>query len=161
MVGGDAGAFERAKPVMDAYAKAVTLMGDAGRGPARPRWSTRSASPASCRVWPRAELRACAPGSTRTSVLDVIAKGAAQSWQMENRGTDHARRQVRFRLRRRLDAQGSRICLDEARRNGARLPITALIDQFYAQVQAARRRPLGHVEPDPSVGQRLRRASNP
>ena len=70
-------------------------------------------------------------------VLDVISKGAAQSWQMENRGTTMARRQVRLRLRRRLDAQGSRASASPRRaRNGAALPVTALVDQFYARVQA-------------------------
>jgi 3-hydroxyisobutyrate dehydrogenase len=68
--------------------------------------------------------------------VEVISKGAAGSWQMENRGKTMNAGQVRFRLRRRLDAQGSRrSCLAEARRNGATLPVTALVDQFYGEVQ--------------------------
>ena len=69
------------------------------------------------------------------AVLDVISKGAAQSWQMDNRCKTMIEA-IRLRLRGRLDAQGPGVCLDEARRNGAQLPVTALVDQFYAEVQA-------------------------
>ena len=69
-------------------------------------------------------------------VLATISKGAAQSWQMENRWKTMAAGQVRLRLRRRLDAQGSGASAwTEARRNGAALPVTAVIDQLYRMVQ--------------------------
>ena len=69
-------------------------------------------------------------GLDTDQVLATISKGAAQSWQMENRWRTMAEG-VRLRFRSRPDAQGSRIVLDEARRNGAALPVTALVDQFY------------------------------
>ena len=75
-------------------------------------------------------------------VLATISKGAAQSWQMDNRWQTMAAGQVRLRLRGRPGcARIWRIVLDEARRNGAALPVTALVDQFYRHGPAARRRP--------------------
>jgi 3-hydroxyisobutyrate dehydrogenase len=68
-------------------------------------------------------------------VLDVIGKGAAQSWQLDNRGKTMVADQFELWLCRGLDAQRPGLVLDEARRNGARLPVTALVDQFYADVQ--------------------------
>jgi 3-hydroxyisobutyrate dehydrogenase len=74
-------------------------------------------------------------GLDMQQVLDVIGKGAAQSWQMDNRGKTMVAGQVRLRLRRRLDAQGPGPGAGRGPRNGARLPVTALVDQFYADVQ--------------------------
>ena len=70
-------------------------------------------------------------------VLDVISKGAAQSWQMENRGTTMVDGKFDFGFAVDWMRKDLGICLDEARRNGARLPVTALVDQFYADVQQA------------------------
>ena len=69
-------------------------------------------------------------------VLDVISKGAAQSWQMENRGKTMCRGEFEFGFAVDWMRKDLSICLQEAKNNGARLPATALIDQFYAQVQA-------------------------
>jgi 3-hydroxyisobutyrate dehydrogenase-like beta-hydroxyacid dehydrogenase len=68
-------------------------------------------------------------------VLDVISKGAAQSWQMENRGRTMLEREFNFGFAVDWMRKDLGICLDEARRNGARLPLTAVIDQFYGDVQ--------------------------
>jgi len=70
-------------------------------------------------------------------VLDVISKGAAQSWQMENRGRTMLERKFNFGFAVDWMRKDLAICLEEARRNGARLPLSALVDQFYADVQAA------------------------
>jgi hypothetical protein len=68
------------------------------------------------------------------AVLDVISKGAAGSWQMENRGKTMVGRQVRLRVRGRLDAEGLRICLDEAARNSADLAVTKTIKGYYDEI---------------------------
>jgi 3-hydroxyisobutyrate dehydrogenase-like beta-hydroxyacid dehydrogenase len=75
-------------------------------------------------------------GLDMDKVLDVISKGAAQSWQMENRGSTMCRGEFEFGFAVDWMRKDLSICLEEAENNGARLPGTALIDQFYAQVQA-------------------------
>ena len=81
-------------------------------------------------------------------VLEVIGKGAAQSWQMDNRGATMIDGKFDFGFAVDWMRKDLGLVLDEARRNGARLPVTALVDQFYADVQARGRLALGHVEPD-------------
>ena len=81
-------------------------------------------------------------------VLDVIGKGAAQSWQMDNRGATMIDDQFDFGFAVDWMRKDLGLVLDEARRNGARLPVTALVDQFYADVQALGGGALGHLEPD-------------
>ena len=71
-----------------------------------------------------------------TAVVDVISKGAAQSWQMENRSTTMARDEFEFGFAVEWMRKDLGICLDTARQIGARLPVAALVDQFYAQVEA-------------------------
>ncbi len=85
-------------------------------------------------------------------VLDVIGKGAAQSWQMDNRGKTMVADQFDFGFAVDWMRKDLGICIAEARTNGAALPVTALVDQFYARVAGAGRRPLGYLEPDPSAG---------
>jgi 3-hydroxyisobutyrate dehydrogenase-like beta-hydroxyacid dehydrogenase len=75
-------------------------------------------------------------GLDMKQVLQVIGKGAAQSWQMENRGTSMVDDQFDFGFAVDWMRKDLGLVLDEARRNGARLPVTALVDQFYADVQA-------------------------
>ena len=70
------------------------------------------------------------------SVLDVIGKGAAQSWQMDNRGATMIERKFDFGFAVDWMRKDLGLVLDEARRNGAQLPVTALVDQFYAELQA-------------------------
>ena len=87
-------------------------------------------------------------GLDMKQVLDVIGKGAAQSWQMDNRGTTMIDDQFDFGFAVDWMRKDLGLVLDEARRNGAQLPVTALVDQFYADVQAHGRPALGHLEPD-------------
>jgi hypothetical protein len=90
----------------------------------------------------------------RSWSLDHLSKGAAQSWQMENRVQDHGRRQVRLRLRGRLDAQGPGPGAWPRRsHNGAPPPLSALVDQFYGEVQKMGGKPLGHVQPRGPAGE--------
>jgi 3-hydroxyisobutyrate dehydrogenase/2-hydroxy-3-oxopropionate reductase len=86
-----------------------------------------------------AEAIACAQkaGLDMTQVLEVIGKGAAQSWQLDNRGKTMVADQFDFGFAVDWMRKDLGLVLDEARRNGARLPVTALVDQFYADLQAA------------------------
>jgi 3-hydroxyisobutyrate dehydrogenase-like beta-hydroxyacid dehydrogenase len=136
MCGGDAGPFERAKPVMDSYGRAVTLLGGAGAGQLTKMVNQICIAGL---VQGLAEGIAFAQkaGLDANLVLDVISKGAAQSWQMENRGKTMVEGKFNFGFAVDWMRKDLGICLDEARRNGARLPVTALVDQFYADVQKA------------------------
>ena len=136
MCGGEDDVFARAKPVLDVYAKSCVLIGGPGAGQL-------------CKMVNQIAIAGLLQGLSEAinfgkkagldieKVISVISKGAAQSWQMENRWK--AMNEVKFDgfgfavdwMRKDLG-----ICLDETKRNGARLPATALIDQFYAQVQA-------------------------
>ncbi len=134
MVGGDEDVFERAQPIIAAYAKAVTLMGPSGSGQL-----TKMVNQVCIAglVQGLSEGLAFAEkaGLDGNLVLDVITKGAAGSWQMENRGRTMLERKFDFGfavdwMRKDLD-----IVMTEAKRNGAKLPITAIIDQCYAEIQ--------------------------
>ena len=100
-----------------------------------PRWSTRSASPAWSRACPRAFISRRSPASTSTAVIETISKGAAQSWQMENRYKTMNDGKFDFGFAVEWMRKDLSICIAEARRNGANLPVTALVDQFYAEVE--------------------------
>jgi len=136
MCGGEPADFERAKPVLDAYAKTCALIGGPGAGQLTKMVNQICIAGL---VQGLAEGIAFAKraGLDVEKVIGVISKGAAQSWQMDNRW--QAMNEMKFDgfgfavdwMRKDLA-----ICLDEARRNGARLPVAALVDQFYAQVQA-------------------------
>jgi len=134
MVGGDPDPFEKAKPVMDCYGRAVTLLGEAGAGQL-----TKMVN----QICIAGLLQALSEGLNFglragldvPQVLDVISKGAAQSWQMENRGLTMIDGKFDFGFAVNWMRKDLGICLEEANRNGARLPVTALVDQFYAQVQ--------------------------
>jgi 3-hydroxyisobutyrate dehydrogenase-like beta-hydroxyacid dehydrogenase len=135
MVGGDAEVFGRAEPVLSTYARAVTLMGPAGAGQLTKMVNQICVAGV---VQGLAEglnfaLRA---GLDAERVLDVIAKGAAQSWQMENRGKTMIADKFDFGFAVDWMRKDLAICLDEARDNGAALPVIALLDQFYARIQA-------------------------
>jgi 3-hydroxyisobutyrate dehydrogenase/2-hydroxy-3-oxopropionate reductase len=135
MCGGDEAVFEKAKPVIDAYARMVGLMGPAGSGQL-----TKMIN----QICIAGVVQGLAEGihfGKRAGldiekVVDVISKGAAGSWQMENRHKTMNQGKYDFGfaidwMRKDLD-----IVLTEARRNGAKLPVTALVDQFYGDVQA-------------------------
>ncbi len=135
MVGGSEEDFARGGPAMQAYAKAVTHMGPVGSGQLTKMVNQICCS---CAIQALAEGMnfAVKAGLDAHQVVDVISKGAAQSWQMENRGKTMVDGTFDFGfavdwMRKDLD-----ICLDEARANGGQLPLTALIETFYARLQA-------------------------
>jgi len=135
MCGGNANEYAKAEPVMAAYARASRLMGPSGAG---------QLSKMVNQICIAGLLQALAEGMSfglkagldMDAVVDVISKGAAQSWQMENRGKTMCRNEYNFGFSVDWMRKDLGICFDEARRNGAQLPVAALVDQFYAQVQA-------------------------
>jgi len=134
MVGGEEADFAKGEPVMRSYAKAVILMGPVGSGQLTKMVNQICCS---CAIQALAEGMnfAVKAGLDAHQVVDVISKGAAQSWQMENRGKTMVDGTFDFGfavdwMRKDLD-----ICLDEARANGGQLPLTALIETFYARLQ--------------------------
>ena len=135
MVGGDEAVFARAEAAMQCFARAVTLMGPSGAGQLTKMVNqiciagvVQGLSEA-LNFAVRADLDA-------DLVLDVISKGAAQSWQMENRGRTMVRDEFEFGFAVDWMRKDLAICLDESNRNKALLPLTALVDQMYASVQA-------------------------
>ena len=136
MCGGEASAFERARPVMDSYGKAVTLMGGAGAGQLT-KMVNQICIAGLVQALSEGIAFAEKAGLDPKLVIDVISKGAAQSWQMESRGKTMVERKFDFGFAVDWMRKDLGICLDEARRNGARLPVTAIVDQFYGDVQKA------------------------
>jgi len=136
MVGGDAAAFERAKDVLAHYGRAVTLMGPPGAGQLTKMVNQICVAGA---VQGLAEGLAFGvhAGLDVERVLEVIGKGAAQSWQMDNRGKTMLADRFDFGFAVDWMRKDLAICLAEASANGAALPLTAVIDQFYARIQAA------------------------
>ena len=136
MCGGDTLAFDQAKPVIDCYAKATTLMGACGAGQLTKMVNQICIAGL---VQALAEGLAFAEkaGLDGNLVLDVISKGAAQSWQMENRGKTMLKREFNFGFAVDWMRKDLGICMSEATRNGAKLPLTTIIDAFYAEVQVA------------------------
>ena len=135
MVGGDTDVFSAAEPVLSSYARAVTLMGPAGAGQLTKMVNQISVASVIQGLAEGINFAARA-GLDVERVLDVISKGAAQSWQMENRGKTMAADQFDFGFAVDWMRKDLAICLAEARRNGAALPMTAVIDQFYSRIQA-------------------------
>jgi len=134
MVGGAETPFAKAKPVIDAYARACILMGPLGSGQLT-KMVNQICIAGLVQALAEGMNFAKRAGLDTAKVVEVISKGAAQSWQMENRA--HTMVQGKFDFGFAVDwmRKDLAICLDEAKRNGARLPVTALVDQFYAQVQ--------------------------
>ena len=135
MVGGEAETFAQAQPLLNHYARAVTLMGPVGSGQLT-KMVNQIAIAGLLQGLSEALAFSEHAGLDSAQVLDVISKGAAQSWQMENRGTTMINNQFDFGFAVEWMRKDLSICLDEARRNGARLPVTALVDQCYAQIVA-------------------------
>jgi len=135
MCGGEQGPFDEAKPVMDCYAQAVTLLGPVGSGQL-------------CKMVNQICIAGLVQGLAEginfgtkagldmNKVIDVISKGAAQSWQMENRASTMINDEFEFGFAVDWMRKDLGICFAEAKNNGSRLPVTALVDQFYAGVQA-------------------------
>jgi len=135
MVGGDADVFRRAQPVLEIFARAVRLMGPAGAGQLT-KMVNQICIAGVLQGLSEGLHFAERAGLDPLAVVDVIAKGAAQSWQMENRAPTMVRREFDFGFAVDWMRKDLRIALEAARGNGARLPLTALVDQFYADVQA-------------------------
>ena len=134
MCGGDPAAFEAARPAAMAYARACTRIGDSGAGQL-----AKMVNQICCIGVIQGLAEAIAfgqhAGLDMPLVLDVIGKGAAQSWQMDHRGKTMVSDQFDFGFAVDWMRKDLGLVLDEARRSGARLPVTALVDQFYADVQ--------------------------
>jgi 3-hydroxyisobutyrate dehydrogenase/2-hydroxy-3-oxopropionate reductase len=134
MCGGDAAAFAAIQPVAMAFAKAVTHVGESGAGQLA-KMVNQIAVTGMVQALAEAIAFGQKAGLDMKLVLDVIGKGAAQSWQMDNRGTTMVDDKFDFGFAVDLMRKDLGLVLDEARRNGAKLPVTALVDQFYADVQ--------------------------
>ncbi|WP_022981189.1 NAD(P)-binding domain-containing protein [Ideonella sp. B508-1] len=134
MCGGELAPFEAMKPVAMAYSRAVTRIGESGAGQL-----AKMVNQICIAGLVQGLSEAVAFGQQAQLdmklVLDVIGKGAAQSWQLDNRGKTMVDDQFEFGFAVDWMRKDLGLVLDEARRNGARLPITALVDQFYADVQ--------------------------
>ena len=134
MCGGDAAIFEATKPAAMAFSRAYTLMGESGAGQL-----TKMVNQVCIAGLVQGLSEAIAfgqkAGLDMNLVLDVIGKGAAQSWQMDNRGKTMVANKFDFGFAVDWMRKDLGLVMDEAKRNGARLPVTALVDQFYADVQ--------------------------
>ena len=137
MCGGEPAVFDKAKPVIDIYAKTAALIGGPGAGQLTKMVNQIAIAGLLQGARRRPVNFGKQAGLDLEKVISVISKGAAQSWQMENRWKPMS--EVKFEgfgfaidwMRKDLG-----ICLDEAKKNGARLPVTALIDQFYSHLEA-------------------------
>ena len=134
MCGGDAAAFELAQPVAMAFSKAVTLLGHSGAGQLA-KMVNQICIAGLVQGLSEAIAFGQLAGLDMVQVLDVIGKGAAQSWQLDNRGKTMVADKFDFGFAVDWMRKDLGLVLDEAKRNGARLPVTALVDQFYADVQ--------------------------
>ncbi len=134
MCGGDLAAFEAAQPVAMAFAKAFTHLGESGAGQLA-KMVNQICIAGLVQGLAEAIAFGDKAGLDMNLVLDVIGKGAAQSWQMDNRGKTMVAGKFDFGFAVDWMRKDLGLVLDEAKRNGARLPTTALIDQFYADVQ--------------------------
>jgi 3-hydroxyisobutyrate dehydrogenase len=135
MCGGQAEAFERVRPVISAYARAVTHLGDSGSGQLA-KMVNQICVGGLLQGLAEALAFGEKAGLDMHRVLEVISQGAASSWQMVNRGPTMVNSQFDFGFAVDWMRKDLGLVLDEGRRLGARLPATALIDQFYADVQA-------------------------
>lgn len=135
MCGGDAAAFEAARPVAMAFSRAFTLLGGSGSGQLA-KMVNQVAIAGLVQGLSEAIAFGMKAGLDMEQVLEVIGKGAAQSWQMDNRGKTMIADKFEFGFAVDWMRKDLGLVLDEAKRNGARLPVTALVDQFYADIQA-------------------------
>ncbi|HKW79820.1 MAG TPA: NAD(P)-dependent oxidoreductase [Casimicrobiaceae bacterium] len=135
MVGGDADVFERARPALSHYGRAVTLLGGPGSGQLT-KMVNQICIAGLVQALAEGIDFAARAGLDVEQVLEVIGKGAAQSWQMDNRGKTMAADKFDFGFAVDWMRKDLAICAAEARANGAALPVTALVDQFYARIQA-------------------------
>ena len=135
MCGGTEADVERMRPVSMAYAQAITRVGDVGAGQLA-KMVNQICIAGLVQGLAEAIHFGEVAGLDMKQVLDVIGKGAAQSWQMDNRGKTMTDRQFDFGFAVDWMRKDLGLCLDQARRSGVTLPVTALVDQFYGDVQA-------------------------
>lgn len=131
----DVATFDRARNVITAYARACERLGDAGAGQLT-KMVNQICIAGLVQGLSEGIAFAQKAGLDVDAVIEVIGKGAAQSWQMDNRAATMARGEFDFGFAVQWMRKDLAICLDEARRNGAQLPVAALVDQFYADVQS-------------------------
>ena len=136
MCGGDQAAFDAMRPTAMAFSRACTRIGDSGAGQLA-KMVNQICIAGLVQGLSEAIAFGQQAGLDMPLVLDVIGKGAAQSWQMDNRGKTMVQGRFDFGFAVDWMRKDLGLVLDEARRNGARLPVTALVDQFYADVQRA------------------------
>jgi 3-hydroxyisobutyrate dehydrogenase len=134
MCGGEANVFEQVKPVAQAFGRAVTLVGAPGAGQLA-KMVNQICIAGLVQGLSEGIAFGQAAGLDMKLVLDVISKGAAQSWQMENRGSTMVDDKFDFGFAVDWMRKDLGLVLAEARNNGARVPVTALVDQFYGDVQ--------------------------
>jgi 3-hydroxyisobutyrate dehydrogenase-like beta-hydroxyacid dehydrogenase len=134
MCGGEAAAFDTVKPAAMAFARAFTLLGGSGAGQLA-KMVNQICIASLVQGLSEAIAFGQRAGLDMNQVLDVIGKGAAQSWQMDNRGKTMVAGKFDFGFAVDWMRKDLGLVLDEAKRNGAKLPVTALVDQFYADVQ--------------------------
>ena len=134
MCGGEAAVFDRAAPVIGAYARAVTRLGSPGAGQLT-KMVNQICIAGMLQGLSEGIDFARRAGLDVDQVVDTISQGAAGSWQMENRGSTMGRRQFGFGFALDWMRKDLAICLAEAERIGATLPVTALVDQYYARLQ--------------------------
>ena len=134
MCGGEAADYGRAAPVIDAYARSHSLLGGPGAGQLT-KMVNQICIAGLVQALSEGINFAQRAGLDPKLVIDVISKGAAQSWQMENRAETMIDDKFDFGFAVDWMRKDLGICLDEAKTNGARLPVTALVDQFYGEVQ--------------------------
>ncbi|MBD9416673.1 NAD(P)-dependent oxidoreductase [Pseudomonas sp. PDM16] len=135
MVGGEEAIYKRAEPVIEAYAKMVKLMGPVGSGQLTKMVNQICIGGLVQGLAEALHFAQCA-GLDGHAAMEVISKGAAQSWQLENRHQTMLEGKYDFGFAVDWMRKDLSILLEEARRNGAQLPVTALVDQFYSDVQA-------------------------
>jgi 3-hydroxyisobutyrate dehydrogenase-like beta-hydroxyacid dehydrogenase len=134
MCGGEKLTFDRVAPVIDAYARAVTLLGPSGSGQLT-KMVNQICIAGLVQALSEGIDFARRAGLDVDQVVETISKGAAGSWQMENRGSTMGRREFDFGFALDWMRKDLSICLDEAGRIDATLPVTSMIDQFYARLQ--------------------------
>ncbi len=131
----DQASFDRVKPIIDAYAKRCQLLGKAGSGQLA-KMVNQICIAGIAQGLSEALNFAMRAGLNPDDVVDVISKGAAQSWQMENRAKTMVRDEFEFGFAVEWMRKDLAICFDEAKRNGAQLPMTEMVDKFYEEVIA-------------------------
>ena len=131
----DQSSFDRVNPIIDAYAKRCQLLGNAGSGQLA-KMVNQICIAGIAQGLSEALNFAMRAGLNPDDVVDVISKGAAQSWQMENRAKTMVRDEFEFGFAVEWMRKDLAICFDEAKRNGAKLPMTEMVDKFYEEVIA-------------------------